>query len=306
MCSISLHAKDHDLYGSYMLQLSSTFIRSITTTMMRSALHYLGFGVDTPAVDETTIRALPSSWYTSQEMYELERRAIFSKKWQLITHSLRLGVPGDWIRYDVAGFEFVLCRDRQGIINGFHNICRHRAFPLVNEDHGRASIFACKYHGWSYGLKGTLAKAPRYQDIPDFDKNQNNLLPIHVHIDRQGFIWVNLDARNPPEVAWKDDFEGVDKQSRLAEFNFSDFHFDHSWDMDGEFNWKILADNYNECYHCITAHPDVPSLADLEAYSVDTKGDAILHFANPDPETLAPGLKIASTFYFPNASMTVS
>jgi phenylpropionate dioxygenase-like ring-hydroxylating dioxygenase large terminal subunit len=239
-------------------------------------------------------------------MYELERRAIFSKKWQLITHSLRLGVTGDWIRYDVAGFEFVLCRDRQGIINGFHNICRHRAFPLVNEDHGRASIFACKYHGWSYGLNGTLAKAPRYQDIPDFDKNQNNLLPIHVHIDRQGFIWVNLDARNPPEVAWKDDFEDVDQQSRLAEFNFSDFQFDHSWDMDGEFNWKILADNYNECYHCLTAHPDVPSLADLEAYSVDTKGGAILHFANPDPETLPPGLKIASTFYFPNASMTVS
>ena len=105
---------------------------------------------------------------------------------------------------------------------------------------------------------------------------------------------------------WKTDFDGVDKQSRFDSFNFSDYAYDHSWTMNGEYNWKALADNYNECYHCMTAHPDVPSMANLETYSVDTKAGHIQHFANPDADKVDPRDKIASTFYFPNASMTVA
>ena len=76
--------------------------------------------------------------------------------------------------------------------------------------------------------------------------------------------------------------------------------------MDAECNWKLLADNFNECYHCKTAHPDVPALASIESYKVHTEGGAILHYANPDPQKVDPGMQIATTFYFPNASMTVS
>ncbi|KAF9889816.1 hypothetical protein FE257_006906 [Aspergillus nanangensis] len=253
-----------------------------------------------------TIRALPASWYTSVEMYQLERRAIFSKKWLLTTHKLRLPNPGDWLRYDVAGFPFVLVKDRQGSVNAFHNVCRHRAFPVVTEDHGTSRIFSCKYHGWSYGLNGKLAKAPGYQELDGFDKSKNGLFPIHVHVDGNGFIWVNLDAAETPEVAWADDFAEIDKLARFADVDWDEYTFDHTWDMEGAYNWKILADNYNECYHCQTAHPDVPSVADLSAYQVETKEGSIIHFAGSTPEQIANGLKIASTYYFPNASMTVS
>lgn len=268
----------------------------------------LGFGeaVGLTKKEGAPLRALPASWYTSKEMFELERRAIFSRKWLLTTHKLRLQKTGDWLRYDVTGYSFLLVRDREGNINAFHNVCRHRAFPVVTDENGTSRIFSCKYHGWSYGLNGKLAKAPGYQDLEDFDKSKNGLLPIHVHVDANGFIWVNLDSSPQPEVSWEEDFKGIDLQERFQDFNFEDYQFDHAWEMDGAFNWKILADNYNECYHCSTAHPDVPSLANLSSYDVDTKDGSIIHHANAEPEKIAQGMKIASTYYFPNASMTVS
>ncbi|KAH1391303.1 hypothetical protein KXW40_005949 [Aspergillus fumigatus] len=272
---------------------------------MGSLWNYLGLG-STANDEKNAIRALPSSWYTSQEMYELERRAIFSRKWLLTTHKLRLPNPGDWLRYEVSGFQFVLVKDRDGNINAFHNVCRHRAFPVVTEEKGTSRIFACKYHGWSYGLNGKLAKAPGYQELDGFDKSKNGLLPIHVHIDANGFIWVNLDAGEKPEVAWEDDFKGMDRLPRYEHVKWDDFAFDHTWEQEGEYNWKILADNYNECYHCPTTHPDIPSIADLSAYSVEVRDGGIIHDGRSKPEQVAAGLNPASTFFFPNASLTVS
>lgn len=271
---------------------------------------FLGLGGDntSPASSEkSTTRSLPAPWYTSKELYDLEKRAIFSRKWLLVTHSLRLPNIGDFLSYEIAGYLFFLIRDRQNNINAFHNVCRHRAFPVVTEETGTVRILSCKYHGWSYGLNGKLAKAPGYQDLNGFDKTQNSLFPIHIHVDRNGFIWINLDAKEQPEIPWEDDFKDIDLQPRFQDFDFSNYKFDHTWEIDGAYNWKVLADNYNECYHCRTAHPDVvESLADLHAYSVDTVDSSIIHFSNQKPEQIATGLRIASTYYFPNASMTVT
>ncbi|KAH7303490.1 Rieske domain-containing protein [Stachybotrys elegans] len=266
---------------------------------------YLGLGSSTPD-EKSSVRALPSSWYTSQDLYQLERRAIFSKRWLLTTHKARIPNTGDWIRCDVAGYQFVVVRDNKGEIHAFHNICRHRAFPVVTKEEGNSLIFSCKYHGWSYGLNGNLAKAPGYQDLPGFDKSQNNLFPIHVHIDKNGFIYVNLDAGEKPEVPWGQDFEGVDEQPRFEHYNFDDYSFDHVWEQEGEYNWKILADNYNECYHCKVAHPDIASIADLNSYYVKTKGAQILHFGNPRPDQIEKGFRVAATYFCPNASMNVT
>jgi phenylpropionate dioxygenase-like ring-hydroxylating dioxygenase large terminal subunit len=268
------------------------------------------FGYKSSMAAETKFRieprkALPASWYRSPELYELERRAIFSKKWLLITHKLRFTKPGDFLRFEEAGFAFVLCLDRQGSLNGFHNICRHRAFPLINEDEGNVKIFSCKYHGWSYGLDGKLAKAPKFDDVPEFQKEDQRLFPVHVHIDELGFIWVNLES-SPNPVPWEEEFKGVDKQERFQKFDFSQYVFDHTWHMNGDYNWKTLADNYNECYHCTVAHPDVANLADLTYYyTVSTPGH-IQHFSRPKQDKVDEDIQNASTYYFPNACMTVS
>jgi phenylpropionate dioxygenase-like ring-hydroxylating dioxygenase large terminal subunit len=91
--------------------------------------------------------ALPAVWYYSPAMYELERRAIFSKKWLLVTHQLRFPEVGSYLKITEAGYTFFLIKDRQGQIRGHHNICRHRAYPLVEEQSGKKSVLACRYHG---------------------------------------------------------------------------------------------------------------------------------------------------------------
>lgn len=270
---------------------------------------YFGFGKaqsQPQSHDPQAIRALPSSWYTSEEMYELERRAIFSRKWLFMTHKLRFQNPGDFLRYNVAGYDIVLSMDRTGKINAFHNVCRHRAYTVVEKTEGNAKIFSCRYHGWSYGLDGKLAKAPGYQDLHGFDKQQNNLLPIHVHIDAKGFVWINMDGKKVPEVAWEDDFEEVDKQARFDKFNFDEYDFDHSWSMEGDYNWKILSDNFNECYHCKTTHPDVLNFINIESYDIHTKAGHMQHASACSAEQEQTGLFVNSTYYFPNVSMTVS
>ncbi|KAF7554710.1 hypothetical protein G7Z17_g2729 [Cylindrodendrum hubeiense] len=253
----------------------------------------------------TTVRALPSAWYRSEEIYELERRAIFSKKWILVTHKLRFTDNGAWIRFEEAGFQFFLVRNNNGKINGFHNICRHRAFPIVTKEQGQSSMLSCKYHGWSYGLNRQLAKAPGYSDMKSFDKAENGLFPVHVHVDANGFIWINLDASEQPEP-FSQEFNKIDQKARHQTFNFDDYQFDHTWEMSGDYNWKTLADNYNECYHCKTAHPDAGSIADLHAYKVETTGGNIEHFANTSEKQADEGLTIVSNYYFPNICMTVS
>jgi nitrite reductase/ring-hydroxylating ferredoxin subunit len=220
---------------------------------MATALYnYLGFGRSTSPTTSKgpeAIRALPANWYYSPELYELERRAIFSRKWLILTHQVRLKEAGDFLRYQLAGFDFVVSRDRSGKISAFHNVCRHRAYPVVEQDKGTAKIFSCRYHGWSYGLSGKLAKAPGYQDLDGFDKSQNGLFPIHVRVDVNGFIWVNLDAKKTPEIPWETDFDGVDQQDRFEAFDFGNYEFDHTWSIDADYNWKIAADNYNECMY---------------------------------------------------------
>ncbi|OAL53984.1 Rieske [2Fe-2S] domain protein [Pyrenochaeta sp. DS3sAY3a] len=265
----------------------------------------LGF-TSTPA-PETIKQGLPASWYRSPELYELERRAIFSKSWLLVTHENRFQDPGDYLRFSEAGFSFFLSLDRKKELHGFHNVCRHRGFPLIHEDSGNMKILACKYHGWSYGVDGKLAKAPYFEDLSTFEKGKNDLLPIHVHTDKLGFIWVNLESAKVPSVSWEEQFPETDTHERFKPFHFSEYVFHHSWVQEADCNWKTLADNYNECLHCRTAHPDTRGLVDLNSYKVEGDEGTMRHFNNTEIDGSGnERIQIASTYYFPNACMTVS
>jgi len=277
--------------------------------MVGSFLRYIGLGssaASSSALNES-VRALPANWYTSEEMYQLERRAIFSRRWLILTHKSRLAKPGDFIRYNIANYDIVVSKDRFGRIHTSHNVCRHRAYPVVESDEGNAKIFSCKYHGWSYGLNGQLAKAPGYQDLPTFDKASNGMYPIHTRLDRNGFIWINMDSKKEPEVSWESQFNHVDEQTRFDQFNFDNYEFDHTWNLNGSFNWKILADNFNECYHCKSTHPDLTTgLINLEAYDVHCDADHIQHDPQTPEDRKALGQEICSTYCFPNASFTIT
>jgi phenylpropionate dioxygenase-like ring-hydroxylating dioxygenase large terminal subunit len=120
----------------------------------------------------------------------------------------------------------------------------------VQDTSGTAKIFSCKYHGWSYDLNGKLTKAPRFtpESVSDFDSSSVRLFPIHVYVDRNGFVYANLDARPEPEIAWKAQYGGLDEQDVLVHsgVDWDAVEYDFTWIKDGKFNWKLMQDNYNE------------------------------------------------------------
>lgn len=92
----------------------------------------------------------PASWYTQPAFYEFEQRAIFSKHWLFTTHRLRLPEAGSYLRFELAGFDFILVKNKEGQIQAFHNVCRHRAYPIIDKDMpdaGKRSLLSCGYHG---------------------------------------------------------------------------------------------------------------------------------------------------------------
>lgn len=209
------------------------------------------------------VRALPANWYTSPEMYQLERRAIFQRRWLLVTHRHRLKRAGDWLKYDAANIDFVLYRDTDEEIRG-------------------------------------------HRDVSTFDEITSDTLPVHIHIDYNGLIWVNLDEKEVPEIAWDDLFTGIDRQERYTGLDFDNYEFDHTWQIEGPYNWKIASDNYNECYHCTTTHPDLCELTNITSYYVEPSKGYIKHFVGTKPEQEAKGLRVHPTYFYPSTSMNVS
>ncbi|KIW13790.1 hypothetical protein PV08_08982 [Exophiala spinifera] len=159
--------------------------------------------------DSSLGAALPASWYSSRGIYELESRAIFSRQWLTVTHELRLAAPGAYAKFTITGYRFFIIRARNGDLNAFLKMCQHRAFPVVLQDEGTASLTCLvpeslsNRQSWSYGLNGKLAKVPNFDKVGDFDKSQYGVFRVHVKVDVKGFAWVNLDGALVPAIKWE-------------------------------------------------------------------------------------------------------
>ncbi|EGV62306.1 hypothetical protein PSN45_001031 [Yamadazyma tenuis] len=237
-----------------------------------------------PPADEPAARllpgehTLPASWWTSEKVFELEKRSIFNKSWLFCIHSSRFNKAGDYFRFTFAGINFFVIKSKvDNQIKAFHNVCRHRAYPVVRKDKGSSTVLGCKYHGWSYNSDGKLLKAPHFNDVEGFVKEENSLFPVNTHVTEQGLVFVNFN--NDPESVIPFDkwFEGLN--SELNEFDFSDYEYHMSYELDGQFNWKTLMDGYQECYHCPTAHPGLSSAFKMETYKVVPKNRYCRHYA---------------------------
>ncbi|KAH0593038.1 hypothetical protein MHUMG1_09285 [Metarhizium humberi] len=125
------------------------------------------------------------------------------------------------------------------IVRSFHNVCRHRAFPVARKQSGSALVLGCRYHGWSYDTKGTLVKAPYFDNLPGFDKSQNSLFEIHTKEDGYGFLHINVSAREdvatttPPEAT---------RSGELGQIKL-DSHLIDTMEFKGRFNWKVILNN---------------------------------------------------------------
>ncbi|KAH7357639.1 Rieske [2Fe-2S] iron-sulfur domain-containing protein [Pyrenochaeta sp. MPI-SDFR-AT-0127] len=181
---------------------------------------------------------LLDGWWTSEDLFSLERRAIFSKTWICIAHSSRFHKPGDYISLDFAGFPILIILGKDKIIRAFHNVCRHRAYTITKKAAGSSLVLGCRYHGWSYDTKGSLVKAPQFDGIEGFERSENSLFGVHTCTDRSGFVHVNMNAGRvdyAPEYDGTGGFAGGHDISVGSKWLFG-------WELTGEvFNWKTIG-----------------------------------------------------------------
>ena len=142
-----------------------------------------------PLAEASTI---PSRWYVDPRIAELERQTVFSNSWQMVGRAGQVEKPGQFVSARVTGEPIVVVRGNDNVLRGFFNVCRHHAAAVVTQPCGRTSLLRCPYHGWNYGLDGSLKGMPEFDGVKDFDRQKNGLVPIHADIWEQ-FVFVNLD-----------------------------------------------------------------------------------------------------------------
>ena len=141
---------------------------------------------------------LPAHLYGSSEAWARERAGVFGRAWLFLGHEAEAPGTGDWIATDVAGHRLMAVRGKDGTLRAFHNVCRHRAGPLVTGDSGRCEgELVCAYHGWRYALDGRLRAATGFGAADGFDPREFGLLGLRLEIWR-GLVFATMDAAARP------------------------------------------------------------------------------------------------------------
>jgi choline monooxygenase len=218
---------------------------------------------------------LPASAYHDPTVYEHERRAVFGHEWQLAGFRHHLRGPGDYVSQDVAGAQIFVIVKPDGALRAFHNVCRHRAGPLVSGATGTCTNLVCQYHGWSYDFDGTLLKARDFGDASGFEPLEYGLLPVQVD-EWRGLVFVHLDAGadvTPLAAALGPLF------AECTELPIESLTYSHRAEHELGCNWKTYVDNYSEGYHIPLVHPELNRDLSAKQYRVHVHDHYCLHTA---------------------------
>lgn len=195
------------------------------------------------------VMEVPVEKYTAPEIFEAEVRSIFGGFPMLAGHSSSVSEPGRYLLSDWNRLPFVVVRDKEGVLRAFLNICRHRGARLVSGEEDQLSAFVCPYHGWVYGLDGSLKTVTRSYAFPDIDKCNYGLLELPV-AERHGLVWVHPD----PEGAMDMDAHLGPFGQDMHYFGIEDFTRYTKTTVTKEANWKLLIKTYLEGYHVPYLH----------------------------------------------------
>ena len=201
---------------------------------------------------------LPQEYFVSRDIFEQETNRIFSKSWLCVGRSISLSEPGSYFLVELCGESIILTRGADAKVRGFHNVCRHRGTQLCTEPAGRFSgKIQCPYHTWTYSLSGQLIGAPNMKEVHGFDLTDYPLRAVAC-AEWEGFLFINLSNDPEPfELAYAPILD------RFDSWRISELRVAHSISYEVKANWKLIFQNYNECYHCPTVHP---LLAQLTPY----------------------------------------
>jgi choline monooxygenase len=209
---------------------------------------------------------IPAPWYVDSRIAELEAKTVFSKTWQMVARADQLQSPGQFVTANLVGEPILVVRGNDGVLRAFYNVCRHHAAAVVTEACGKASILHCPYHGWNYGLDGSLKGMPEFDGVKNFDRQQNGLVPIKVE-SWEKFVFVNLD----PEAAPLRDFLGG-LVKRISPLRVNKLHYFDTRVYDIHCNWKVFVDNYLDGgYHVPHLHKGLNSVLDYKQYTIENE-----------------------------------
>lgn len=190
---------------------------------------------------------LPTWCYFSDEFYKAEVDNLFMKVWNFVGHLDCVPKPGDFMAFEFVGVPVLVVRDQHGDVRAFANSCRHRGCQIV-EGSGHCKAFVCPYHGWTYGLNGSLIAAPEMQLTNGFQPEAYGLKPVRLET-WEGFIFINFDPSAGSLLSYLGDLPQT-----LSSYGFSDMRMHHRQEYTLACNWKIYVENAMEAYHDPMVH----------------------------------------------------
>ncbi|HVO61325.1 MAG TPA: aromatic ring-hydroxylating dioxygenase subunit alpha [Terriglobales bacterium] len=209
---------------------------------------------------------IPAPWYVDPRIAELENRTVFSKTWQVIGRTDQVEKPGDFFTFTLAGEPLVAVRGNDGILRAFYNVCRHHAAAVVTEPCGHAQMLHCPYHGWNYGLDGSLKGMPEFEGVKNFERAANGLITVRV-ATWEKFVFVNLDDN---AESLEQFLGGLIK--RMAPLQVIKLHCFGTRVYDIACNWKVFVDNYLDGgYHVPHLHKGLNSVLDYKQYTIENE-----------------------------------
>jgi Rieske 2Fe-2S family protein len=203
---------------------------------------------------------LPGRYYTDPALFDAEQERIFARGWVCVGRSSQIPNPGDYALVSVAGESLILVRDRSGEARAHYNVCRHRGTRLCSEERGNlgASI-QCPYHAWTYGLDGKLLAARLMHEAPGFDRRDYPLRSAAL-VEWEGFLLVSLAPEPEPlERAY------APLIGKFADWDLARLQVGGRVEYDVAANWKLIVQNYSECYHCPLIHPALVALSPADS-----------------------------------------
>ncbi len=202
--------------------------------------------------------SLPQDFYCSDAVFKADMDQVISQKWIMAGHVSRIPKKGDYFLFKIGAEQIIIIRENAENVRAFFNVCRHRGSTLCQAESGNAPRLVCPYHAWTFGLDGRLISARLMPD--DFNKAENGLHPCHLCVFH-GLIFINMSEDEP------DDFDATfgDMGPILDYHGIADARIAHAGSYPTTANWKLVVENFFECYHCIPSHPEFCSMHEAES-----------------------------------------
>lgn len=197
-------------------------------------------------------------FYCSDAVFKADMDQIISRKWLLAGHISRIPNKGDYFMFRVGAEQIIIIRENADTVRAFFNVCRHRGSTICQSESGNVPRLVCPYHAWTFGLDGRLISARLMPE--DFNKAENSLFACHIRVFH-GLIFINMNEEEP------DDFDATfgDMGPILDYHGIADARIAHAGSYPTTANWKLVIENFFECYHCVPSHPEFCSMHAAES-----------------------------------------